>query len=161
MKDDCKAKNDTEVPIPGVEWLFMPPEGWLYAKLEEASLTQSGDEGAILMFASYEPDKSKRAKQRGDLVTSLSELAGIAPASGASYATPDLTSTIAGLKMAFWEKPGAKRGKASGALLVIEADVEGRALFGVGFAPVDDQDGTDAIKSTINTLKKKGGGGSK
>jgi hypothetical protein len=161
MKDQCKAKADTEVPIPGADWLFMPPESWIYAKLEEASVTENGEDGAVLLFASYEPDKQnpKRAKQRVDLVTSLAELVGITPPSVGSLASPDLTSTIGGLKMAFWEKPGAKRGNAAGGLLILEADVDGRALFGIGFAPANDQEGTDAIKSTINTLKKKSGAG--
>jgi hypothetical protein len=65
--------------------------------------------------------------------------------------------TIAGLKMELWEKPGAKRGKDTGGLLILSAKLGDRELFGLGFAPKDDDQGTGAILKAIQSLKQEGG----
>jgi hypothetical protein len=157
MKDQCKADADTRVPIPGSELVFMPPKNWIYAKLEEASLAQQGEKGAVLVLTTFAPDKGpKLNKQRGELTVSLAELVGIDPAGPVTLANPNSRSEIAGLDMSLWERSGSARAGEAGALLILSAADGERELFGIGFAPKDDADGTKAILDTLNTLERGG-----
>ena len=153
LKEKCKAKADTRAPVPGLELSFTPAEGWIYAKLEEATVVQVGDEGAVLVLGSIEPEKGFKAnKQRNDQAQSLAELVLVEPPGKIALYQPNLTRDIAGLEMKLWERANAKRGEDTGGMLVIAATVGDRELFGVGFAPKDDQEGTAAILAMLETL---------
>ena len=159
LKEACKADADTRVQVPGLDHEFQPPEGWIYAKLEEAAVAQQGDEGAVLVLASFEPGKGfKLGKQRNELAQSLAELVLIEPKGNISLFAPNMTRDIGGLKMKLWERGGAKRGDDTGGMLVLSASAGDRELFGIGFAPKDDGDGTAAILATLETLSAEGGG---
>ena len=155
MKDKCKANADTRVPVPGSKLVFMPPKGWFYAKLEEASVTQVGEKGAVLVLTTFKPDKGPNLnKQRGELAVSLAELVGIDTGGSVSLFNPNSKGDIAGLQMSLWERSGGSRAEDKGALLILSAEDEDRELFGIGFAPKDDADGTKAILETLNTLER-------
>ena len=109
----------------------------------------------MVVATSFEKPKSgaKRYAARTSKVESLTELVGITPGNikGALLQRP-VKNEIAGLKMQLWEAGSAKRGEDSGGLLIVSADVEKHELLIVGFAPKDDQDGTNAIMGVLNTL---------
>lgn len=153
LKEKCEADADTRAPVPGLELSFNPAKGWIYAKLEEATVVQVGDKGAVLVLTSIEPEKGFKAnQQRNDQAQSLAELVLLEPPGKIALYQPNLTRDIAGLKMKLWERANAKRGDDTGGMLVIAATVDDRELFGVGFAPKDDQEGTAAILSMLETL---------
>jgi hypothetical protein len=166
IKEQCAANKDTRARIPGTDYVFTPPAGWIYAQLEEATIAQSGDSGPVMLLASFEPDKDARKLpgQRVELVSSLSEIVLLeAPKSFTlnkrktpgrdDYAEQDM----AGLTMSLWERQGAKRGEDDGPLLILSASLDGRELLGVGFAPKNDKEGSGAILSAIQTLEKGAG----
>src|SRR5688572_9036038 len=45
LKEQCKATAETRARIPGTTYTFTPPEGWIYAQLEEATVAQVGERG--------------------------------------------------------------------------------------------------------------------
>lgn len=158
LKEKCRAGADTQLKVLDTDLVFTPPAGWIYAQLEEAAVAQVGDEGAVLVMTTYVPDKALKAgSQRTDLTQSFSELVFIEPPATLSMAQPNTSQKIAGLDMKLWERPGAKRGKDVGGLLVLSADLGDRELFGLGFAPKDDDDGTAAILAAIQSLEAAGG----
>lgn len=153
MKDRCKADADTLVPIPGADHTFVPPDGWEYAMLEEASVTQVSDEGPVLALASIVTDKVlyKATAQRTAMVKSLAELVGIDPPSKVSFNRPNKRK-LSGLTMTLWENE-AKRGDAKGALLLLSTSIGDKEIFGIGYAPAGDLEGTKAILATLETFK--------
>ena len=159
LKENCEADGETRVPVPGAGLSFKPPKGWIYAKLEEATVAQQGDEGAVLVLASFQPEAGfKVGKQRNDLAQSLAELVLVEPSGAISLFAPNMTRDFGGLKMKLWEKGGAKRGGDTGGMLILSASLGERELFGVGFAPKDDQDGTAASLAMLETLSAEDGG---
>jgi len=159
MKEHCKAEADTKARIPGTNYVFTPPQGWVYAQLEEATVAQHTERGPVLLLTTYEPVHAvtKRSRKRTQLIASLTELVGIKPAGGSVVLfRPNEKSQMAGLAMSLWERPGARRGEAEGSLLILEAQVGERQLFGVGYAPANDAAGTSAILATIESLQVGG-----
>lgn len=154
MKDRCKAEADTLVPIPEADYSFVPPEGWEYAMLEEASVTQVSDSGPVLVLAGMVADKAayKATAQRTAMVKSLAELVGIEPPSKVSFSRPNKRK-LSGLTMTLWENE-AKRGDAKGALLLLSTPIGAKEIFGIGYAPAGDIEGTKAILATLETFKK-------
>ena len=154
LKEACKSTPQTQARIPGLEHVFAPPEGWSYAQLEEATVAQVGDEGAVMALTSFarEGKPTELGKKRLDLVKSLTELVLIEPPAIKTLIKSDQETTIAGMKMQLWERKGAKRGKDSGALLILSAVVAERELFGVGFAAKEDTSGTEAILKALQTI---------
>jgi len=153
LKEKCEADADTRVPVPGLDLTFTPAKGWIYAKLEEATVVQVGDKGAVLVLTSIEPEKGFKAnQQRNDQAQSLAELVLVEPPGKIALYQPNMTRDIAGLKMKLWERANAKRSEDTGGMLVVAAAVKERELFGIGFAPKDDQEGTAAILSMLETL---------
>jgi hypothetical protein len=151
LRDACKAQKGKLVPIPGIDYAFAPPDGWTYALLEEATVAQLADRGAVLVLTSFEsgPDADKR---RGELAVSLSELVLVEPPATGKLDKPDQKTDLAGLEMALWERKGAKRGEDTGALLLLSATIDDRELFGVGFAPKDDSSGTEQILEALKSI---------
>ncbi len=158
IKEQCKAQADTTARIPGSHYHFAPPEGWIYAQLEEATVAQLGDDGPVLVLTTFESGKA--AKERVELVKSFSELVLITVPKRLRFRkrdTPgrdDYTVTeIAGLEMTLWDRPKATRGEDKGPLLVLSAKLGDRDLFGLGFAPKDDDTGTKAILDALQSLE--------
>jgi hypothetical protein len=159
LKEKCEADADTVVPVPGVNLTFTPAEGWIYAKLEEATVAQVGDRGAVLVLTSFAPEKGFKAnQQRNDQATSLAELVLVEPPGKIALYQPNMKRDIAGLKMKLWERAGAKRAEDTGGMLIVAASVDDKELFGIGFAPKDDQEGTKAILAMLETLAPGNGG---
>lgn len=161
LKEQCKAAKDTKARIPGTSYVFTPPEGWIYAQLEEVTVAQAGEEGPLLMLTTHAPDKDMRksADQRVGLVKSLAEIVLLQPPARFvlfKMKTPGkddyAEKPVAGVTMSLWERGGGNRGKDKGPLLIAAATVADRELLAVGFAPEGDQQGTGAILSALQTL---------
>ncbi len=153
MKDRCKAEADTTVGIPDTDFTVNPPPGWEYAMLEEATVTQQNDAGAVLVLTSMETDNTayKAKAQRTAAVKSLAELVEIDPPKKPNFASPKKRK-LSGMTMTLWEN-SAKRGDKSGALLILTTKAGDRDIFGIGFAPTDDSEGTQAILDALETFK--------
>ena len=157
IKEACKASADTTARIPGTHYELAPPTGWVYAQLEEATVVQVGDEGPVLVLTTFEPGRVE--KERVALVKSFAELVLIEPPKRMRFRKVDSPGRddyaqieMAGLKMSLWDRPGAHRGKDKGPLVVISAKLGDRDLFGLGFAPKGDDEGTRAILDTLKSL---------
>ena len=153
----CEADGDTTARIPGTHYVFSPPEGWHYAQLEEATVAQVGDEGPVLVLTTFEPGKV--GKERVALVKSFAELVLIEPPKRLRFYRRDTPGRddyavieMAGLEMTLWDRPGATRGRDKGPLLVVGSKVGDRDLFGLGFAPKGDDEGTKAILDALQSL---------
>ncbi len=153
IKEQCKAKKGTRVRITGTHYEFTPPKGWIYAQLEEAAVAQVGDEGPVVVLTTFE--LGQVAKERIALVKSFSELVLIEPPKllrHYRWRARHTASEMAGLEMKLWELPGATRGEDQGALLVLSSILGERELFGLGFAPKDDEAGPKAILDALQSL---------
>ena len=82
IRDACKATSSTRVPVPDTDYVFTPPEGWIYAKLEEAAVAQVGDEGPVLVLTSFVPKDKNTSRERTELAKSFAELVLIEPPRG-------------------------------------------------------------------------------
>ncbi len=153
MADHCKADADTSARIPEVPYAFTPPEGWEYAMLEEATVTQASDDGPVLVLASMVHEKAsyKAKPHRQKMVASLCELVGVEPPKRVSFAAPKKRH-LSELSMTLWEDAAA-RGSKKGALLLLSTHVGEREIFGIGFAPEGDIEGTEAILASLETFK--------
>jgi hypothetical protein len=159
LAEKCKADAGTEVPIPGTDYVFTPPAGWIYATLAEATVAQKDEAGAVLVLSSFKPPKAapELAKKRDEVVATLAQVVGLEPRKGA-LGTANQTAEMAGLQVSFWEKPGAKRADSEGAMLAVSAPADDSHIFGLGYAPRDDGEGTSAILKALESLKKSGTG---
>jgi hypothetical protein len=155
MNDLCEAKADTHLPIPGTDFRFVPPEGWQYATLEEASVAQVGDKGAVLVFGSFEPppNATKANETRKEMVKSLAELVLIETKSAVSFERPS-NKPMKGFSFKLWERE-ATRGGEAGALLIVSASLKGREIFGVGFAVKDDAETSKTIMKVLESFAQE------
>lgn len=153
MKDACKADADTVAAIVGVDYGFTPPAGWEYAMLEEATVAQADEKGPVLVVTSMQHEKAsyKAKPQRTAMVNSLAELVGVEPPKNISFSAPK-NRKLSDLSMTLWENEAKRDGK-KGALLLLSAPVGDREIFGIGFAPQGDIEGTKAILAALETFK--------
>ena len=162
LKDACTAAADTRLLVPdGVEYGFVPPKGWVYAKLPDSAVAQVDGNGAVMVASSFKRPTHARTARRVKEVKSATELVGVVPnnVEGALTLKNPRPDEYNGLPVSLWEVPSAKRGDNEGALVVLSADVGDRELLIVGFAPADDSDGTKAIMKALTTLSPKANGG--
>jgi hypothetical protein len=142
--------------------VFQPPKGWIYARLDKATVAQVDAKGSVLVLAGYEPDPKAPAarKQRDAKLAELAELVGVQLPMPKSLPTqPDRSEDKAGLKMLYWQRDQAERVEQAGALLVLAAEQPGRVLLGLGFVPDSDSSNADAgIMSAFGSIEKGAGG---
>jgi hypothetical protein len=153
MNDMCAVEASTRVPIPGTSYAFTPPAGWQYATLEEASVAQVGDKGAVLAFGSFEPPTSlvKVNDARKQAVKSLAELVLIEVGTTTMSFDRPAVKPMKGLSFKLWERE-AKRSGEQGALLIISAPLKGRELIGVGFAVKGDSETSTTILKVLESI---------
>jgi hypothetical protein len=122
--------------------------------LEEASVSQATEEAAVLVLTSikYEKASYKAKPQRSAKVKSLSELVGIEPPKSPNFSRPNKRK-MSGMDMTLWENSAERAGQ-KGALLLLSARVGDREIFGIGFAPEGDMEGTKAILAALDTFKE-------
>lgn len=159
LDEGCTADASTEAPIPGTDFVFTPPSGWTYAKFADATIAQKGDEGPVLVMTSFDAsDKAgELTKKRDEMVGTLAAKVGLEPKAGSLGKAQE--AEMGALKMSLWEKPGAKRGAAEGAVLVFAADADGaKQVFGLGYAPREDEAGTAAILEALQSIQKADAG---
>lgn len=146
LEEDCRSEGDTMAKITISGYDFRPPEGWAYAQMKHATISQLSDDGPVLVLASFEPEKGKKAvgEQRKALLGALTELVSIElPKGKLKMEKGEQSDEVAGLKMEYWQREKAKRGGQTGSLLVLSAPAGKRALFGFGFVPDDDKSEAD------------------
>jgi hypothetical protein len=164
LSEGCKAKPGTAAPIPGSDYVFGPPKGWIYAKLKKASVAQVDDKGSVLALAGYTPDAKAFAakKQRDVTLAELAEIVGVQPPGGKLLLfQPDQTEEKGGFKMLYWQREQAKRGAEAGTLLVMSAEQQGLVLIGIGFVTSNDTSEADkAIMGAFQSIERKAGGAS-
>jgi len=158
LAERCRAEDSTEARLPAVDYAFTPPEDWVYAQMDEATIAQVDAEGPVLLLTSLQPasEPAKLRDQRRAAIEQLAELAEISlPQAKVLLFQPDGIEEFAGLEMSMWQRNGAKRANASGPLLVFSAEVEdNRHLFGIGFVPDADETRADvAIMDALKSIK--------
>jgi len=163
LLEGCKAKPGTAAPIPGSDYVFGPPKGWIYAKLEKASVAQVDAKGSVLALVGYTPDAKAFAakKQRDAKLAELAELVGVQPPGNLLLLVPSRdTEDKSGFKMSFWQG-NAKRGAEAGAQAIMTAEQQGLVLLGVGFVPQGSPDEAyETVRGAFESIEKKAGGSS-
>lgn len=159
MTEGCQATADTQAKIPGVELVFIPPEGWVYAQGSELTLTSAKESGGILAMASFAPDADE-AKARDAAYQKLVEALEITvPEKFKKKYVPnwkkeDDKRKSGEVEMRLWQAEDAKRSGEGGYLLVLLADEPGgkNKILGVAFAPKTDDKAVEAISKSLETL---------
>jgi hypothetical protein len=158
LDDECKAKIGTAAKIAGSNYVFEPPKGWIYARLDKGTVAQMDAKGSVMALAGYEPDaKAPAARQQRDAkLAELAELVGVQlPMPKALALKPNQEETKGAVKRLKWQRDQAKRSDATGALLVLAREESGRVVLGVGFVPDSDSSGADvAIEHALDTIEK-------
>ncbi|MBW2525141.1 MAG: hypothetical protein JRI23_13240 [Deltaproteobacteria bacterium] len=161
LEEGCKADAETRATISTSDFRIQPPESWIYAQQDRALVTQVDDGGPVLALTVFTPESDKKAlaKQRTEALNALAEVVEITlPKKPISFDRPDQKDEVAGLKMQYWQREQAARGEGSGSLLVLMADLDGRAMLGMGYVPDDDKSEADRlIFEALQTVKKEGG----
>ena len=158
LDEGCKAKIGTAAKIAGSDYVLQPPKGWIYARLDKATVAQVDGKGAVLAIVGYEPDAKAPAakKQRDTKLAELAELVGVQlPAPKTLPVKPNQTKKKGEFNLLSWQWDQAKRGDEQGALLVLSAEQAGRVLLGLGFVPENDSSNSDAgIMSAFDSIEK-------
>jgi hypothetical protein len=158
LDEGCKAKIGTAAKIAGSDYVLQPPKGWIYARLDKATVAQIDTKSAVLAIVGYEPDPKAPAakKQRDTKLAELAELVGVQlPAPKTLPAKADQTKKKGDFTLLSWQWDKAKRGDEQGALLVLSAEQSGRVLLGLGFVPENDSSNSDAgIMSAFDSIEK-------
>ena len=162
LSEKCKAKASSTMRVVDSGYRVRPPKGWIFAQLEKAAVAQTGDEGAALVLATIPLEKNASAarKAREAKLTELAEIAKIQlPAKMAPLFQPNRSEEVAGLKWLYWQRDGAKRGKAESPVFIFVAALEGTELIGFGFAPGPPEDKEDElIMESLHSLEKSSAG---
>jgi hypothetical protein len=159
MTEGCEATADTQAKIAGVDLVFIPPDGWVYAQGAELTLTKAKESGGVLAMASFEPG-SDEAKSRDAAYQKLVEQLEISvPEKFKKKYAPkwekhDDTKKSGEIELKLWQAEDAKRGGEKGYLLVLlAADPAGKKkILGVAFAPESDEKSVEAISKSLETL---------
>jgi hypothetical protein len=158
LDEGCKAKTGTAAKIAGSNYVFAPPKGWLYARLDKGTVAQIDAKGSVMVLVGYEPDvKAPAARlQRDAKLAELAELVSVQlPVPKALPLKANEEETKDGVKKLLWQRDQAKRGEEPGALLVLAREQSGRVLLGFGFVPDSDSSGADkSIMSAFDSIEK-------
>lgn len=163
LDEKCASKGDkTIAKVKSADLTFTPAEKWIYAQGEAQTIAQASDEGAVVVFGSYAPDKDakKDTAARDAALAELIKAAAITLPKGAKInwkQKPD-SQEVNGIKLNVWNLPGAERAKKKGTLLVLQAPLaDDKALLALGFAADDDEAGMGAVSKAIESIKADGG----
>ncbi|MDI1476902.1 hypothetical protein [Polyangium sp. y55x31] len=159
LDEKCASKGDkTVAKVKSADLSFTPAEKWIYAQGEAQTIAQASDEGAVVVFGSYAPDKDakKDTAARDAALAELIKAAAITLPKGAKInwkQKPD-NQEVNGIKLNVWNLPGAERAKKKGTLLVLQAPLaDDKALLALGFAADDDEAGMGAVSKAIESIK--------
>ncbi|MCC6522075.1 MAG: hypothetical protein IT373_05390 [Polyangiaceae bacterium] len=167
LEEECAAAPSTAAKIAETQFVFTPPEEWIFAQTPDGAIAQVDDKGPVMALGSIEAtsDAGQARKLREEKVDALLKLVGLVPPGGKKLALaakpPDKLEGTE-LKAIYWQVDNAKRGTEAGGLLVLAVLAGEREILGVGYAPANDKSGSDAaIMAALGSLKKKAGSSSK
>ncbi|MDI3286023.1 hypothetical protein [Polyangium sp. 15x6] len=159
LDEKCAAKQGTTATVKSAKVVFQPAEKWTYAQGEAQTIAQASEEGAIVVFGSYTPDKDakKDAAAREAALAELIKTTTVTLPKGykVNWKKPDNTQEVNGVKLNVWTAAGSERAKKKGTLLVLQAPLKDGepALLGLGFAADDDEAGMGAVSKAIESIK--------
>jgi hypothetical protein len=160
LDEKCASKGEkTSAQVKKAGLVFMPAEKWLYAQGEDQTIAQASEEGAIIVFGSYTPDKDtkKDATARDAALGEVVKTGNVTLPKGykINWKKPDNTQEVNGVKLSVWTVAGSERAKKKGTLLVLQAPLKDGepALLGLGFAADDDEAGMTAVSKSIESIK--------
>ncbi len=159
MTEGCQATADTQAKIAGVELVFIPPEGWVYAQGSELTLTSAKESGGILAMASFLPEGDEAKAREAAYQKLVEKLEITVPEKFKKKYVPnwkkeDDKRKSGEVELRLWQAEDAKRSGEGGYLLVLLADEPGgkRKILGVAFAPKTDDKAVEAISKSLETL---------
>jgi len=159
LDEKCASKGDkTFAKVKGADLVFTPAEKWMYAQGDAQTIAQASEEGAVVVFGAYTPDKDakKDTAARDAALAELVKAATLTLPKGAKVnwkQKPD-NQEVNGIKLNVWNMPGAERAKKKGTLLVLQASLaDDKALLALGFAADDDEAGMGAVSKAIESIK--------
>lgn len=163
LDEKCKAKDDTQAKIAKSDFSFKPTKGWVYAQGADATVAQTGDDGAAVALAQAETgtDAKQEGAKRDAALEELAKQIGVTlPKKKVNWKKPAEKKPVGSLEVGLWQLDGGARGEKKGPLLIFGATLpEGKVLLGVGFVPDDDSSGADAaILASIESITPAEGG---
>ncbi len=159
MTEGCEATADTQAKISGVDLVFIPPEGWVYAQGAELTLTKAKESGGVLAMTTFEPGSDEAKAREGAYLKLVEQLEISVPEKFKKKYTPkwdkeDDTRKSGEVELKLWQAEDAKRGGEGGYLLILlAAEPNGKKkIMGVAFAPKSDDKSVEAISKSLETL---------
>ncbi len=159
MTEGCEATADTQAKIAGVDLVFIPPDGWVYAQGAELTLTKAKETGGVLAMTSFEATGDEKKVNEEHYQKLLEKLEISVPEKfkkkyAPNWAKEDDKRKSGEIDLKLWQAEDAKRGGEGGYLLILVAPEPGgkRRIMGVAFAPKSDQKSVEAIGKSLETL---------
>lgn len=159
LDEKCAAKKNTVAKVKSAKLTFHPAESWTYAQGDAQTIAQVSEEGAVVVFGSYTPDKDakKDTAARDEALAEVIKAVNVTPPKGfkVNWKKPENTQTVNGIELNVWTAAGTERAKKKGTLLVLQAPLKDGepALLGLGFAADDDEAGMGAVSKAIESIK--------
>jgi len=166
LDEKCEATGTTKAKIAKSNFAFNPAKGWTYAQGTDATVAQTGTDGAAVVLAQAETGtdaKQETTKREAALEEIAKQISVTIPKKKVNWKKPADEKAVGDLKVALWQIDGSSRGEKKGPLLIFVAPLpEGKALLGLGFVPEDDSSKADeAILASIESIAPSEGSGKK
>lgn len=162
--EECVATGDTQAKIPGSDFVFIPPIGWVFAQESGQTVAKAKDDLGYIAVTGLEGESAgDQDKMRDATYPKLFEAIGVTATDKRkkkfvpAWGKPDEERKTGDVVVKMWQADDAKHGDQSGPLLVfMTKDTSGHALLGVAFTKSGD---TTAIKAIEESLTTFGPGG--
>lgn len=162
LTEECSATGDTQAKVPGSDFVFIPPIGWIYAQESGQTVTRRKGPDAAMAVAAFEGTEPKTKEV---LLSKLASSIGVTIPEKKrgkvwtpTWEKPDDKMKVAEVELSLYQADGAKRGDLSGPMLVfLTKDSVGKNILGVAFSPEGDQ-GNQAVQEVLKSLETFGPG---
>ncbi|MEM6786412.1 MAG: hypothetical protein AAGA56_00030 [Myxococcota bacterium] len=154
LDDTCETDEDSLLTVPGTELVFVPPSGWRYASLEEATVVEKEAGGALIIITAHEyiANGFRRAKARSALARTLLEKGALVTQRPLQLNRPQQVDTVGEVRLSKWVAHDTEREDRKGDLLSFAGAAGDHEVVGVAFAPEDDDEAIDPILDALTTL---------